>query len=54
MLDLNLYKLADSAAEFVDNFKHQLVIVVVDVVKELPKFIDGEIADHLSEAFVFL
>jgi hypothetical protein len=54
MLDLDSYELSDSTAQFIDNFKHQLVIVVVDAVEELRKLLDGEIADHLSEAFVFL
>jgi hypothetical protein len=54
MLDLNPDEFSNTTSELVDHFKHQLVIVVVDTVEKLLQLLDGEIADYLSEAFVFL
>jgi hypothetical protein len=41
MFYLNPYEFADATTEFIDDLEHKLVKVVVDAVKELPKFIDG-------------
>lgn len=53
MLYLNPDKLADSTAEFIDDLKHQLMIVIVNTIEEILELINGQIADDLAEAFIF-
>lgn len=52
MLYLNLYEFADATTELVNYLKHQLMIVIVNTVEEILKFIKGQIADDLAKTFV--
>ena len=51
---LDAHELTHPAAQFVDHLEHQLVVVVVDGVEELPQFLDGEVSYDLAESFIFL
>jgi hypothetical protein len=52
MLYLNPYKLSYPAAKLVNNLQHQLVLVVVDAVKQMLQLLDREVTDYFAEAFI--
>ena len=52
MFDLDVNKLADPAAELVDDFEHQFVLVGVNTIKELAQFLDGKVPDDFSKTFI--
>lgn len=52
MFVLNANELTDTAAELIDGLEHELVPVIVNAVKELGQFVDGEIPNDLAESFV--
>ena len=52
MLYLNPNKFSDSTAELVNHLKHQLMIVIVNGIKELAQFFLRQIPYNFSETFV--
>lgn len=52
VLYLGPYELADATAEFVNDLKHQFVVVTVDTVEKTLEFINGQISDDLAETFI--
>jgi hypothetical protein len=52
MLYLNLYELTNSAAELINYLEHKLMAVIVNAVKKLLQFIDGQVPDNFPETFI--
>ena len=52
MLYLNPNKFADSTTELINYLKHQLMIVIVNTVEEILKFIKCQITDDLAKTFI--
>jgi len=52
VLYLNPEKFSDTTAKFINYFKHQLMIIIVNTVEEILKLINGQVADDLDETFI--
>ena len=52
MLDLNPDKLTDATAEFIDHLKHELVMIMINTVKEISKLLERQVSYDFSKAFI--
>lgn len=52
VLYLNPDKFSDTTAKFINYFKHQLMIIIVNIVEEILELINGQVADNLAETFI--
>lgn len=52
VLYLDPYKFPDTTAEFINQLKQQLVVVIVDAVEEILKLVNGHVAVYLAKTFI--
>jgi len=53
MFELNSYELSDSASEFVDHLKHELLAIFHGAIEEFLEFLQGQVPYRLAKTVVF-